>query len=104
MASDLMRQELEEIYAGEFMTNAVCECGYRTRAPFGDLFHVHLSCCPLCGSDKKYPTWRVKTERYISTSRLFRPSTWGTGYWQSRDELPSPVFGLSVKTIEEPHV
>jgi ribosomal protein L37E len=46
-------------------TYAVCRCGYRTRAPFGSLFHVHTEVCPECGEDKNN-AMRVRTSRFIN--------------------------------------
>lgn len=74
---------------------AVCPCGAKHRAPFGSYFHLHFEVCPRCGHPKprggwaglaEDHGWQLKTMRWVSTGRLFRPSTWGTGYWETRDE------------------
>lgn len=68
----------------EWDTYAICPgCGDNFRAPFGSAFHVHFSACPKCG-ERKRDSWTVKVMRWVSTSRLFSPSTWGTGHWETK--------------------
>lgn len=50
--------------AAKWKTYAVCNCGYRTYAPFGDLFHVHAKVCPDCGESKK--KMEVRTSRFVN--------------------------------------
>ena len=73
---------------GPWLKRAVCPCGWNTYAPFGDLFQVPYEVCPECGTSKEHKglwyNWRVKTMRWVSTSVWWRPSTWGTGYWEER--------------------
>ena len=79
---------------------AVCpKCDWSIYAPFGDVFHVHVSCCPECGYEKydgraclsrlyrNIQEWRVRTMRWVSTAKLTKPSTWRTGYWETLDSL-----------------
>ncbi len=47
---------------GEWNRYAICPCGWKHKAPFGDAFHVHIEVCPKCGVHKR--EWRVKTGRY----------------------------------------
>lgn len=72
---------------------ALCpRCSALYRAPFGSIFHIHFDVCPKCGQPKTEwrdltngnPAWEIFTLRFIGTSRIFRPSTWGSGYWQER--------------------
>lgn len=70
---------------GQWDTYAICPgCDAKHRAPFGDTFHIHFECCPSCGTPKR--GWRVRIMRWVSTSELFRPSTWGTGRWETRED------------------
>ena len=76
-------------------TRAICpKCGWHVYAPFGSVFHVHTSCCPECGYEKYdghrlsrlYRTaqeWEVKTMRWVTAAKLMKPSTWGTGNWET---------------------
>lgn len=72
------------IRQGEWRTYAVCPCGERFYAPFGDKFHVHHVACPSCGRHKK--EWSVRASRYVSQSVWWQPWTWGRGYWEDREE------------------
>lgn len=71
-------------------TYAVCKCGFKTIALFGDLFFVKLDCCPKCGAKKPVwvidvildNNWKIKTMRFISTAKWYSPKTWGTGHWE----------------------
>ena len=54
---------------------AICECGFVTECPFGDLFHVHITCCPDCGKSKE--EFRVAIARWKSDSKWWNPFTWG---------------------------
>lgn len=63
-----------------YETRAFCPCGWNAHAPFSSTFHIHVEVCPRCGGNKE--KWVVKVVRWISHSRLFKPSTWGTGKWQ----------------------
>ena len=84
----------------EWHVRAVCpECGWSIYAPFGDIFHVHITCCPQCGCEKydgpwhrdlKY--WETKTMRRVGTTKLMKPSTWGTGYWEILDSDGDSLF------------
>lgn len=86
----------------EFHPRAICpRCGWHTYAPFGEVFHVHRSCCPSC-SFRKYSflemirsinpdaqDWDILTMRWIPTWNFWHPSTWGSGYWVVLKLLPS---------------
>lgn len=74
-------------------SRAICpKCGWHVYAPFGDVFHVHIDCCPDCGHHK-YDSWRrdgdkvwrVKTMRYVSDAKMWKPKTWGTGHWETKE-------------------
>lgn len=76
---------------------AVCPgCGWHTYAPFGDVFHVPVACCPNCGQRKvtfrealflgREKEWKVGPARWVSTAKLFHPTTWGTGPWEFKEE------------------
>ena len=54
------------------------DCTFQKYAPFGSRFHPNVQCCPDCGADD----FEVRQLRWVSTSKLFKISTWGTGYWQ----------------------
>jgi hypothetical protein len=71
-----------------FDTYGVCPCGYKERAPFGTLFHIHRTVCPKCGVNIE-GNWRVKTLRKVSMSVLLKPSTWGKYKWEER---PNPDY------------
>jgi len=86
-------------------TRAVCpKCGWHIYAPFGDVFHVHVSCCEDCGHRKYYDSfrftsdnvWKIKTMRYVSTVNRWKPKTWGTGHWETRN----PLQGRSNVSLE----
>lgn len=62
----------------------VCKCGYKERAPFGRLHHIHKTVCPDCSNHKS--NWDLETMRYISHVKLLRPSTWGSGVWETSPE------------------
>lgn len=69
---------------------AVCpRCEAHFYAPFGKVFFLDFEYCPECGEPKAdgYPWrnqhgWPVQPMRWVSHTRLLRPSTWGTGEWQ----------------------
>lgn len=82
-------------------SRAVClECGWHTYAPFGDPFHTHAikDCCPQCGNEGYpfpstlsarfafYDRWDIRRMRWVSQSRILKPSTWGSGYWETLKE------------------
>ena len=71
---------------GPWNAYGVCECGFKTRAPFADTFHIHIDVCPECGCPKY--RWTIKTMRRVSYAQWWRPSTWGKGRWEewSREE------------------
>jgi len=48
----------------------VCPCGNTMRAPFGDVFHIHVSVCPRCGGSKY--AGEVVTGRWVRTG-WFKP-------------------------------
>lgn len=49
---------------------AICKkCGWHTRAPFADLFHVSVTCCPECGNEK--PRWGSYSENWEITKMKF---------------------------------
>lgn len=70
---------------------AVCpECGWHCEAPFGSLFHVHVECCPQCGTSKGRNSygpdgWAIETMRWeVDRSGVvwWKPWTWfGVGRW-----------------------
>lgn len=67
----------------EWKVYGVCPCGFKTEAPFSDLFHVHMDVCPECGEDKN--NWSVVTGRMVKEKAyLFKPSTWGKYTFQQR--------------------
>lgn len=76
---------------------AVCPCGRHWEAPFSSLFHASAICeyCPRCGrrctDDYRYrgaeeENFRVETMRWKSASVWWKPSTWGTGRWETLGE------------------
>jgi len=76
---------------GPWIQRAVCPCGWHEKAPYGNPLYIRLDVCPECGTPKErwsygvsYWNWKVKTMRWVSTSVWWRPSTWGTGYWEER--------------------
>ncbi len=85
----------------EWHPRTLCpKCGWHIYAPFASAFHVHIACCPKCGREKYdgfrlaglYRTateWKVKTMRWVSTSKLMKPSTWDTGHWETLSPLES---------------
>lgn len=77
---------------GKWEKYAVCPgCEAKYRAPSGILFLVPFAVCPACGEEKdnwvgrfNMSKWSIRTMRYVPTSQLFRPSTWGSGYWEAK--------------------
>lgn len=63
-----------------FKTYGVCACGNRQEAAFGNLWFVSHDVCWDCGRPNSQRTEQVA--RWVPTGKLFRPSTWGSGYWQ----------------------
>lgn len=64
-----------------FELYVVCnECGSNMRdvinADFANSFDHYI--CSKCGSRGKF---KDVIKKWVSTSVLFKPSTWGTGYW-----------------------
>lgn len=51
----------------------LCSCGYHRRAPFGLLFHIHLTVCPNCGESKD--KWEIVTAREVTT-KLKKEKWW----------------------------
>lgn len=77
----------------DWEVRAVCKCGYHTYAPFGKLFHAVTNCCPKCGAVKPdgmhfdfTNNWELKTMRFISTCVWWKPSTWNSGYWETKEK------------------
>jgi hypothetical protein len=81
---------------GDWHKRAVCpECYWHCEAPFGDLFHVHVKCCPRCGAEKGTyqrgnlagnKSWEIETMRYHKECQplvWWKPSTWfaSSGRW-----------------------
>jgi hypothetical protein len=74
----------------EWQWHVVHDCGWWYAPTFGDpWFGPEL--CPNCGKDKGRQVWRwyeldagwVRVKRrWVSTSQLLKPWTWGNGYWQ----------------------
>ena len=61
-----------------------CACGFHTRAPFGEIFHIHYEICPDCAKSKY--SWELKTKRYVFTPVWYNPFSWfGSGYWETRE-------------------
>lgn len=80
------RYHIHNDYQSGWHKRAVCKCGWHTRAPFGDLFHIHTECCPECGNEKRSSTWKVLTMRCVNDmSRVvwYKPWTWfGSTRWE----------------------
>lgn len=51
----------------------LCECGFYQRAPFGELFHIHMTICPSCGRDKY--SWSLVIGRPVRQGGFFRGKT-----------------------------
>ena len=75
----------------DFKVWAVCECGDRKIPAFGDLWFTSKGVCEECGAWNSRRVRRV--ERWVSTGRLFSPSTWGSGYWQTPEDAARPTTG-----------
>lgn len=69
-------------------------CGW-SKPAHGSLFLSQPpDCCPDCGTTKETsglsPIWGepfiIKTVRWVSTSKLWNPKTWGNGDWEEREE------------------
>ena len=60
---------------------ACCLCGWSKEVPFGDLFHLHVECCPRCGTEKSQLS--IRKQRFISLSKWWNPITWGD--WDLQD-------------------
>lgn len=72
--------------ASEWKVYGVCECGFKTIAPFASLFHIHMDVCPDCGNAKD--NWILATGRYVKLpSKLFKPSTWSKWKWEEKESL-----------------
>lgn len=68
---------------GDWKPYAICTgCGAQHYAPFASLFHVMVAVCPKCGEPKI--GWPIRTMRWVGTAQFWRPSTWGSGYWETR--------------------
>ncbi len=74
-----------------FDTYAVCPNEHVVGlAPFGDLFHVHVSVCPECGVPKpRYASglwkhdsrgWEIVTMRWVRTGGWLKSRV---GYWEN---------------------
>lgn len=72
-------------------TYAVCtSCDAKYQVADGRLFFAPVAChhCGLRSNHSVFdrgPKWPVKTMRYVSTAKLFSPSTWGSGRWEERE-------------------
>lgn len=79
------------------------KCGWHTYAPFGNIFHVHFTCCPTCGTHKpsriyskikidgkdeywEIVTMRKKILRFVPY-KLWNPFTW-FNYYTEWERLP----------------
>lgn len=59
-------------------------CDWFTRPTFEKCFFIHEPCCPECGADIPKTSTRgqfLVTRKWVSESKLFKPSTWGSGKW-----------------------
>ena len=63
-------------------TYGVCPCGRHYKAHFGKLFFMHEKVCGDCGTGKE--EWELRTDKWISTSVWWNPTTWGDGYWVTK--------------------
>lgn len=63
---------------GRWGKYGVCLCGLKVG--IGN-FHSEII-CPNCGTEGI--RWFTKILRFVSTVRIFMPSTWWTGYWEER--------------------
>jgi ribosomal protein S27AE len=69
---------------------AICpKCGWHCEALFGDLFRVHIECCPRCGQEKESPNrlsgnkfWKIETMRWVAKPKLF---DWFAGEWEIKE-------------------
>lgn len=70
-----------------FKRHYVCDtdgCDWWTEPTFGKTFFINEECCPKCGSNIPKSSTRgnhLVNRKWVSTSKLFNPSTWKTGYW-----------------------
>ena len=70
------------------------KCERKEYAPFASVFHVHFKCCPRCGTRKPEPwglnrpegEWPMVRMRWIDTVTWWKPSTWGSGYWEVHED------------------
>ena len=68
----------------EWETRGLCKCGWSRRAPFGKIFHIHVECCPSCGSAKnEWQTIRMRDELHGPEFVWWKLSTWGGNRWRS---------------------
>lgn len=85
MKSDREKQVNWEIHG-------VCQiCGWHQYAPFGDLFHLHVNCCPKCGNPRNgfnidYNKWTTDTMAWVSSAVWWKPSTWLNGKWITNEK------------------
>lgn len=76
----------------KFQKHYVCPtdgCDWYTIPSYAKTFFINESCCPECGADIPKSSIRgqhLVTRKYVSTSKLFSPSTWGTFKWVYKDE------------------
>ena len=50
---------------------AICGCGWHTRVPFGERFHIQVEVCPDCGESKS--NFEIKTARLVKDRGWFKP-------------------------------
>lgn len=62
----------------------VCSCGYKKYAPFRDTLHMHIQCCPNCGTDTC--KFLIQKMRWFSETEILKPWTWGNGKWITFEE------------------
>jgi len=72
----------------EWRKRAVCKCGWHSSLPFGDVFHLHVECCPDCGVDKHrmvVRTMRLTTD--YSGVVWWNPISWfGKCRWENLED------------------
>jgi len=62
-----------------YSLNYKCKCGERFTPLFGDVFSLDFQACPTCGEPKE--RFENEISRFISTSKWYKLSSWGSGYW-----------------------
>jgi len=64
--------------------HALCECGWHTEIPLGEMFFIDQDVCPNCGEPKT--SWERQAMRFIGTAKWWNPLTWMDGDWEIKNE------------------